>query len=61
MWPKCGTPHEYIYENNGRKYQFYCKICGLTFKETNYVTKPLVFIYPYCNATLTKKNKVTII
>lgn len=55
--PKCGAPHEYIYDNNGSKGQFQCKVCGLTFKETNYATKPLVFICPYCGATLTEQKQ----
>ena len=55
--PKCGAPHEYIYDNNGSKGQFQCKVCGLTFKESNYATKPLVFICPYCGATLTEKKQ----
>ena len=46
--PKCGAPHEYIYDNNGGKGQFQCKVCGLTFKEHNFATKPLVFKCPYC-------------
>ena len=25
--PKCGAPHEYIYDNNGNKGQFKCKVC----------------------------------
>ena len=55
--PKCGAPHEYIYDNNGSRGQFQCKVCGLTFKETNYATKPLVFICPYCGATLTEQKQ----
>ncbi|MFW0893192.1 hypothetical protein [Clostridium perfringens] len=50
--PKCGAPHDYIYDNNGNKGQFQCKICGTTFKESNNVTKPLVFKCPYCGHTL---------
>ena len=55
--PKCGAPHEYIYDNNGSRGQFQCKVCGLTFKETNYATKPLIFICPYCGATLTEQKQ----
>ena len=55
--PKCGAPHEYIYDNNGNKGQFKCKICQLPFKETNYATKPIVFICPYCGATLTEQKQ----
>ena len=50
--PKCGAPHEYIYDNNGSKGQFQCKICGKTFHESNHVTKPLVLVCPYCGHTL---------
>ena len=55
--PKCGAPHEYIYDNNGNKGQFKCKICQLPFKETNYAAKPIVFICPYCGATLTEQKQ----
>ena len=55
--PKCGVPYEYIYDNNGSKRQFQCKICDLTFKETNYVTKPIVFVCPYCGATLAEQKQ----
>ncbi|WP_316137301.1 DDE-type integrase/transposase/recombinase, partial [Clostridium sp.] len=55
--PKCGAPHGYIYDNNGSKGQFQCKVCGLTFKETNYTTKPIVFVCPYCGATLTEHKQ----
>lgn len=55
--PKCGTPHEYIYDNNGSKGQFHCKICALTFKETNYTTKTIVFICSYCGATLAEQKQ----
>lgn len=55
--PKCGAPHEYIYDNNGSRGQFQCKVCGITFKETTYVTKPLVFICPYCGATLAEQKQ----
>ena len=58
--PKCGAPHEYIYDNNGNKGQYKCKICNLPFKETNYATKPIVFICPYCGATLTEYINVII-
>ena len=57
--PKCGAPHEYIYDNNGNKGQFKCKVCQLTFKEANYATKPLVFICPYCDAPLLSKSSVS--
>ena len=55
--PKCGAPHEYIYDNNGGKGQFQCKVCGLTFKEHNFATKPLVFKCPYCGSTLAEQKE----
>ena len=51
--PKCGAPHDYIYDNNGGKGQYQCKVCGLTFKENNFATTPLVFKCPYCGTGLT--------
>ena len=54
--PKCGAPHQYIYDNNGNKGQYQCKICGQTFLESNFVTKPLVLLCPYCGRTLEAKK-----
>jgi transposase-like protein len=50
--PKCGAPHDYIYNNNGTKGQSLCKVCDTTFKESHHVDKPIVFKYPYCGRTL---------
>ena len=47
----------YIYDNNGNKGQYKCKVCNLSFKETNYATKPIVFICPYCGATLAEQKQ----
>ncbi|WP_286909577.1 DDE-type integrase/transposase/recombinase [Clostridium sp. UBA1652] len=55
--PKCGAPHQYIYDNNGSRGQFQCKVCRLTFKENNHLTKPLVFICPYCGSTLVEQKE----
>ena len=55
--PKCGAPHDYIYDNNGGKGQYQCKVCGLTFKENNFATTPIVFKCPYCGTTLTEKKQ----
>lgn len=54
--PKCGAPHDYIYDNNGNKGQFQCKVCGQTFFESNYVTKPIILVCPYCGHTLQPKK-----
>jgi transposase-like protein/ribosomal protein S27E len=55
--PKCGAPHQYIYDNNGSRGQYKCKVCGLTFKEYNYASKPLVIRCPYCNSILAEKKE----
>lgn len=55
--PKCGAPHDYIYDNNGGNGQYQCKVCGLTFKEKNFATTPIVFKCPYCETTLTEKKQ----
>ena len=56
MCPKCGAPHHYIYDNNGNRGQFQCKVCGQNFNESNYATKPIVFKCPYCGHTLEQKK-----
>jgi transposase-like protein/ssDNA-binding Zn-finger/Zn-ribbon topoisomerase 1 len=54
--PKCGAPHQYIYDNNGNRGQFQCKVCGQNFNESNYAAKPIVFVCPYCGQTLSSKK-----
>ena len=50
--PLCGAPHQYIYDNNGGKGQFQCKVCGQTFASGKHVTSPLVLMCPYCGHVL---------
>jgi transposase-like protein len=59
MCPKCGAPHEYIYDNNGNRGQYQCKICGQNFNESNFATKPIVLICPYCGHTLSRTKDRT--
>jgi len=54
--PKCGAPHHYIYDNNGNRGQFQCKVCGQNFNESNHAAKPVVFSCPYCGNTLDQKK-----
>jgi len=54
--PKCGAPHHYIYDNNGDRGQFKCSVCDKIFNESNYATKPIVLVCPYCGHTLTQKK-----
>lgn len=56
--PRCGAPHDYLYNNNGDHGQFLCKVCNERFHLNNYVTKPLKLLCPHCRHTLEKvKNK----
>ena len=50
--PKCGAPHLYIYDNNGNRGQYQCKVCSQTFNESNSVMNPIVLLCPYCGHTL---------
>jgi transposase-like protein/ssDNA-binding Zn-finger/Zn-ribbon topoisomerase 1 len=54
--PLCGAPHQYLYDNNGGKGQYQCKVCGQTFITGEQVTSPLVLICPYCGHTLVAKK-----
>jgi len=54
--PKCGAPHLYIYDNNGNRGQYQCKVCSQIFNESNLVTKPIVLLCPYCGHTLVPKK-----
>lgn len=56
--PRCGAPHHYLYDNNGGKGQFQCKVCGQTFITGELVQKPFVLTCPYCGRVLeTKKDR----
>ena len=54
--PRCGATHHYIYDNNGGKGQFQCKVCSLTFNELNHASKPITFCCPYCGHALEPKK-----
>jgi len=54
--PLCGAPHQYIYDNNGGKGQYKCKVCGQTFKSGEHVVSPLKLICPYCGHALVPKK-----
>lgn len=54
--PLCGAPHQYIYDNNGGKGQFQCKVCGQTFVTGEQVSSSIRFICPYCGHTLVPKK-----
>jgi len=55
--PRCNAPHHYIYDNNGGRGQYLCKICKLIFEANKNCSKSISFKCPYCNKTL-EKNKI---
>ena len=54
--PLCGTPHHYIYDNNGGNGQYQCKVCGQTFRSGEVVTTPFHLTCPHCGNTLIPKK-----
>lgn len=57
--PKCNAPHNYLYQNNGGKGQFQCKVCSTTFHKSNRVAKPIKLKCPHCqNALEHKRNRL---
>ncbi|MRY42714.1 DDE-type integrase/transposase/recombinase [Clostridium beijerinckii] len=50
--PKCGAPHTYLYDNNGGRGQYLCKVCDTTFNPKNYYQKSIVLRCPHCSKTL---------
>ncbi len=54
--PLCGAPHHYIYDNNGGRGQFQCKVCGQTFMAGEQVTASKRLLCPHCGHTLVPKK-----
>lgn len=55
--PRCGAPHEYLYDNTGGKGQYLCKVCKCTFNKKNRYLKNLIFLCPHCGKTLELKKE----
>lgn len=57
--PRCGAPHNYLYDNTGGRGQLMCKVCDLRFSRKKTDFKPLKFLCPYCGRALSlvKKRK----
>ncbi len=54
--PRCGAPHQYLYDNTGGRGQLWCKVCDLRFTKTKIDFKPITLICPYCGHTLVQKK-----
>jgi transposase-like protein len=52
--PRCGAPHDYLYDNNGGKGQFQCKVCSCRFNFKNYYSKASIIKCPHCFKPLDK-------
>ncbi len=53
--PRCGAPHQYIYDNNGGRGQFLCKVCSFRFeKEKSFDT---YLACPFCGNKLSFKRE----
>jgi len=50
--PRCGAPHDYLYDNNGGKGQYLCSVCNQKFNIHNRASTPTVFKCPHCDHTL---------
>ena len=55
--PRCGAPHNYIYDNNGGKGQFKCSVCSLPFITGEQYKKPIRIKCPHCSSTLVIKKE----
>ena len=54
--PRCGAPHQYLYDNAGGRGQLWCKVCDLRFTKTKTDFKPITLVCPYCGHTLVQKK-----
>jgi transposase-like protein len=49
---RCGAPHIYIYDNQGGKGQYSCKVCKHTFYPDRLNKRELLMLCPFCRKTL---------
>ena len=54
--PKCGAPHNYIYDNSGGRGQLWCKVCDLHFSKNKSDLKTESLYCPFCGQALSKKK-----
>jgi len=57
--PRCNAPHLYLYDNNGGRGEYRCKVCGQCFVSGVIASSPLILACPYCGKMLqpVKKRK----
>jgi len=55
--PYCDAPHQYIYDNNGGKGQFLCKVCTAVFNKKDKPLRDVVLKCPHCRSHLQKVKK----
>ena len=54
--PRCNAPHQFIYDNNGGKGEYRCKVCWQCFTSGVTAESPLVLSCPYCGRMLRPKR-----
>ena len=50
--PRCNAPYLYLYDNNGGRGEYQCKVCGQCFASGVNTTKALILACPYCGKML---------
>ena len=53
---RCDAPHQFIYDNDGGRGSYLCKVCGCIFASGLKVVRPLTLICPYCEHVLQPKK-----
>ena len=53
---RCDAPHQYIYDNDGGRGSFLCKVCGCIFNSGLKIARPLTLVCPYCEHVLQPKK-----
>ena len=54
--PRCGAPHNYLYDNTGGRGQLLCKVCNFRFNMGKTDFKPITLLCPYCEHSLVQKK-----
>jgi len=56
--PCCNAPSDFIYNNDGSRGQFWCKVCDTRFNRLNYISNPIELHCPHCgNALILVKHR----